>query len=78
MHTIPLCRYTRPSGGVTVSPVKPDVPYTTAVRLVADAGMMLQKGEVLTACVDTDSTNGWTEIPAPGYDRGWLAEDDGY
>ena len=69
MQTIPLYRYTRPDGGVTVSTVKPSVEYTELSRLVADDGMVLTNGETTTICTDTDNPALWSEIPdteAPG------------
>ena len=66
MQTITLYRYEREGGGMTVSPVKPDCEHTTLFRLVADEGKALTKdGENLTACVDTDSAEGWYEVDAP-------------
>lgn len=62
MQTIPLYRYTRPDGGVTVSTVKPSVDYTELFRLVADEGYTLTNGETTTACIDTDNPDNWTEI----------------
>lgn len=62
MQIKPLYRYVRHDGGVTVSPNKPDCEYTEMYRLIADEGMILQKGDELTPCVDTDSTEGWEEI----------------
>ena len=53
MQIINLYRYTRPDGGVTVSPVKPEGEYEPMYRLVADEGMALTKdGENLTSCAD--------------------------
>lgn len=63
MQTIPLYRYTRPDGGVTVSTVKPSVDYTELFRLVADEGCTLTNGEATTACTDTDYPSAWSEIP---------------
>lgn len=62
MQTIPLYRYTRPDGGVTVSTVKPSVDYTELFRLVADEGYTLTNGETTTACIDTDNPDNWTKI----------------
>lgn len=62
MQTISLYRFTRPDGGVTVSPVKPDGDYTELTRLIADEGMVLTDGENYNACVDTDTPENWTEI----------------
>ena len=66
MKTITLYRYLREDGGVTVSPNKPDVEYTTLARLVADEGKALtQDGEKFTSCIDVDSADGWYEVDAP-------------
>lgn len=62
MQTIPLYRYIRPDGGVTVSPVKPDTDYVAMCRLVAEAGCILTNGEDTTVCVDTDNPNEWYEV----------------
>jgi hypothetical protein len=64
-----LYRYTRADGGVTVSPNKPECEYTEMYRLIADEGKALTDGEIITPCIDVDSTDGWSEIDAP--------EDDG-
>lgn len=65
MQTITLYRYTRPDGGVTVSPIKPNVKYTEMVRLIADEGKILTDGTNTTMCIDVSSAEGWTEIDAP-------------
>lgn len=62
MQTIPLYRYIRPDGGVTVSTVKPDTEYTELSRLVADDGFILTDGESFTACTDTDNPSAWSEV----------------
>ena len=63
MQIINLYRYTRPDGGVTVSPVRPEGEYEPMYRLVADEGMALTKdGENLTSCADVESTEGWHEV----------------
>lgn len=62
MQKFVLYRYTRPDGGVTTSPVKPDVDYTELYRLVADENMTLTNGEVTASCTDTDNPDAWTEI----------------
>ena len=62
MQTITLYRYTRPDGGISVSPIKPNVEYTEMVRLVADEGKALTDGTNTTTCTDVSSTEGWTEI----------------
>lgn len=61
MRIIPLYRYTRPDGGVTVSPIKPDEPYTELCRLIADEGMAITNGVIITDCIDVDSTDGWID-----------------
>ena len=67
MRKITLYRYKREGGGVTVSTVKPDCEYTELYRLVADEGKALQKGEIITSCIDVNATDteGWTEVDAP-------------
>lgn len=62
MKTISLYRYTRPDGGVTVSPVKPDTEYTELFRLVAEDGMALSNGTDTAGCVDTDDPAAWSEV----------------
>lgn len=65
MQTIKLYKYTRPDGGITVSPIKPDCDYTEMLRLVADEGKVLKNGEIQTTCVDVESTEGWVEVESP-------------
>lgn len=65
MQTITLYRYTRPDGGISVSPIKPNVEYTEMVRLIADEGKALTDGTNTTMCTDVSSAEGWTEIDAP-------------
>ena len=65
MQTIALYKYRREDGGVTVSPIKPDVEYTEMYRLVADEGKVLTNGETLTTCADVESADGWSEIDVP-------------
>ena len=62
MQKITLYRYTRPDGGVSVSPVKPDAEYTELFRLAADEGYVLTDGNTTTHCIDTDSPEAWTEV----------------
>ncbi len=46
-----------------VSPIKPDCDFTLTYRLVAEEGMLLTKeGQEPTPCIDTDVTDGWSEI----------------
>ena len=61
MSIIPLYRYTRPDGGVTVSPIKPDTEYTELCRLIADEGMAITNGVIITDCIDVDSADGWID-----------------
>lgn len=62
MQKITLYRYNRVAGGVTISPVKPDVEYTELFRLVADEGCTLTDGVNHAECVDTDNPEAWEEI----------------
>lgn len=66
MQTIILYRYSREDGGITTSPVKPNVAYTERFRLVADEGKALTRDGVdFTACIDVSTTDGWYEVDAP-------------
>ena len=62
-----LYRTTRPDGGITVSPDKPDNgEYTEMFRLIADEGKLLTPNGIdTTPCVDVDFTDGWYEVDAP-------------
>ena len=63
MQILPVYRYQRPDGGVTVSPIQPECAYTTLYRLVADEGKALtQDGISTTACADVEHTDGWYEV----------------
>ena len=74
MQIINLYKYTRPDGGVTVSPVRPEGEYEPMYRLVADEGMALTKdGENLTSCADVNSTEGWYEVEMPEDDSGTVS-----
>lgn len=66
MKTIPLYRYSRPGGGVTVSTVKPDAEYTELTRLFADDGYILTDGVNHTSCIDTDYPDAWVEVVDTG------------
>ena len=48
--------------GVMVTEEKPEGDYTVVYRLVADEGKILTDGIERVSCLDTDKTNGWTEI----------------
>ena len=65
MQIIPLYRYVRTDGGITVSPIKPDCEYTEKHRLVADEGKVLTNGEIIMASVDVERAEGWVEIDEP-------------
>lgn len=65
MQIINLYKYERADGGITVSPIKPDCEYTEMYRLVADEGKVLTNGEIVTSCIDVESTEGWVEIDEP-------------
>lgn len=65
MQKIPLYRYTRPDGGVTVSTVKPEGEYTPLTRLVADEGYTLTDGLTTTSCTDTATPEAWAEVEDP-------------
>ena len=54
--------------GVSLSPVYADGRRKSAyVRLAADDGKALQKGEIVSTCVDVlaDDMSNWVEIDAP-------------
>lgn len=65
MKIIPLYKYIRPDGGVSVSPNKPDCEYTEMFRIIADEGCTLRKGDLEADCVDTDNMDGWEELLPP-------------
>ena len=78
MQTITLYRYTRPDGGVSTSPAKPDTTeYTVKYRLIADDGKALTDDTTVARCVDVDSPVGWTEIDAPE-DEGEMSDEEQY
>jgi hypothetical protein len=66
MQKLTLYRHTRPDGGVTVSPVKPDGECAVTWRLIADDGKLLTRDGV-TYCYATDveSDDGWYEVTDP-------------
>lgn len=75
MQTITLYRYTRPDGGVTVSPEQPaeGTAYELRYRLIADEGRSLTNGEVFTQCTDTATPDAWQEV-ADGDDEDELSD----
>lgn len=62
MQKFPVYRYTRPDGGVSVSPVKPDGECIELTRMVADDGNTITDGVTVATCVDTDNPDAWQEI----------------
>lgn len=62
MQIIPLYKYEREEGGITVSPMKPDGTYTEMFRIVAEEGMVLVNGDIVTSCTDVESLDGWGEV----------------
>lgn len=70
MQIIPLYKYQRAEGGITVSPIKPEkTEITEAVRIIADEGKMLTiDGINYTQCADVESAEGWFEVDAPDTD----------
>lgn len=62
MQKITLYHYTRPNGGVTVSPVMPSEDYTVMYRLVADESFILTDGEIFTYCTDATDPSVWSEV----------------
>lgn len=64
MQVIPLYRYQRSEGGITVSPKKPEnTDFFEAVRIIADEGKILVKeGQEPCYCLDVETIEGWHEI----------------
>ena len=75
MQKITLYRYTRPDGGVTVSPVKPEGECAELYRLTADEGMALTDGTVFAFCVDTENADLFSEVES-GDDPEFATEAD--
>ena len=73
MQVIPIYRYTRPGGGVTVSPTRPEGECVEMVRLAADEGMLLRLPDGTTVgCIDTDDVglaDAVTEEVDPEWER---------
>lgn len=69
MQIVNLYKYIRDDGGVTVSPVKPDIEYTEMFRLIADENKELVNGDVRTPCIDVEHIEGWTEIDAESTEK---------
>lgn len=63
MNVIPLYRFVRPDGGITVSPDKPEGEYTPMYRVIAGDGMLVTlDGVDVYPCIDTPTSEGWYEI----------------
>lgn len=56
-----LYKYDRGDGRMTVSPNKPDVPYTERYRLVADANGAITDGNTVCICTDTEDPSLWRD-----------------
>ena len=68
MQIIPLYKYQREDGGITVSPRDPyPKSYEPMYRIVADDGKILTNGRDTTYCADVPSEEyyDWEEIDAP-------------
>lgn len=65
MQITKVYKYTRKSGGVTITTHKPFCEYEEMSRLIADEGKTLTNGEITTPCIDVESVDGWREIDAP-------------
>lgn len=66
MKIIPIYKFIREGGGVTVSPIKPEnTEYIDMVRIIADEGKLLTNGERQTPCADVYTADGWSEIDKP-------------
>ena len=63
MEIVNLYRYERDGGGITVSPIQPEVDYAVMYRLIADEGKVLTKdGQSFTVCADVEEIDGWREV----------------
>lgn len=69
MQQIPLYRYIRPDGGVTVSTMQPGGDYIPMTRLAAEEGYTLTNGKTITGCTDTVTPEDWREIPDPALEK---------
>ena len=67
MQVVSRDRYEREPGKITTSPVKPDdnIDYSIIYRLIADEGMAITNGSSIVECVDTNSSEGWTDCDLP-------------
>ena len=62
MQIKPLYKYSRTDGGITITPIQPDVAYTQLYRLVADDGGEITNGEITSTCIDVESYDGWYDV----------------
>lgn len=62
MQIKPLYKYSRTEGGITITPIQPDVAYTQLYRLVAEDGSEITNGEITTTCIDVESYDGWYDV----------------
>lgn len=62
MQIKPLYKYARTDGGITITPIKPDVAHTQLYRLVAEDGGEITNGEITTTCIDVESHDGWHDV----------------
>lgn len=62
MQIKPLYKYSRTEGGITITPIQPDVAYTQLYRLVAEDGSEITNGEITTTCIDVESYDGWHDV----------------
>lgn len=65
MNIIKLYKIKRVSGGTTITLEKPEGEHTELLRLVADEGKVLKKGDLETPCIDVESSEGWEEVDKP-------------
>lgn len=67
MRIVNLYRYEREPGKITTSPINPDkvTDYTLIYRLIADECMAITDGTSIVECVDTNSSEGWTDCDLP-------------
>lgn len=58
-----LYRYNRPDGGVSISPIKPEVEYTELYRIIAEQNKALTQDYVsFYFCKDVTDYSNWFEI----------------
>ena len=62
MQIKPLYKYDRADGGITITPIQPDVAYTKLYRLIAEDGGEITNGKITTTCIDVESHDGWHDV----------------